>query len=89
MKIDGLDAIQKTASVNPDLIILDLKMRRMNGLDTARILKQILPSVPIILFALNADTVRPSEVTDLGISAVLSKTDDLGLLISHVHRLLA
>jgi DNA-binding NarL/FixJ family response regulator len=87
--VDGLDAIQKAASLNPDLIILDLKMPRMNGLDAARILKQILPSAPIILFALNADTVRPSEVTDLGIRAVLSKTDDLGLLTSHVHRLLA
>jgi DNA-binding NarL/FixJ family response regulator len=81
--VDGLDAIQKAASLNPDLIILDLKMPRMNGLDAARILKQILPSAPIILFALNADTVRPSEVTDLGIRAVLSKTDDLGLLTSH------
>jgi two-component system chemotaxis response regulator CheB len=70
MKIDGLDAIQKTASVNPDLITLDLKMPHMNGLDAARVLKQNLPSVPMILFALNADNVRPSEVTDLGIRFV-------------------
>jgi two-component system, NarL family, nitrate/nitrite response regulator NarL len=87
--VDGLDAIQKAASLNPDLIILDLKMPRMNGLDAARILKQMLPSVPIILFALNADTVRTSEVADLGIRAVVSKTDDLGLLTSQVHHLLA
>jgi PleD family two-component response regulator len=38
--VDGLDAIQKAASLNPDLIVLDFQMPRMNGLEGARVLNQ-------------------------------------------------
>jgi DNA-binding NarL/FixJ family response regulator len=34
--IDGIDALEKASHLNPDLIILDIAMPRMNGLQTAR-----------------------------------------------------
>jgi DNA-binding NtrC family response regulator len=38
--VDGLDAIQKASSLNPDLIVLDFQMPRMNGLEAARVLNR-------------------------------------------------
>jgi DNA-binding NarL/FixJ family response regulator len=87
--VDGLDALQKVASLKPDLIVLDFQMPRMNGLDTARILRQTLPAVPIILFTLHKESIPVAEVSSLGINAVLSKTDGLDLLASHAARLLS
>ena len=37
--IDGIDALEKASHLNPDLIILDIAMPRMNGLQTARELR--------------------------------------------------
>jgi CheY-like chemotaxis protein len=48
--IDGLDALEKAQNLNPDLIILDLAMPRMNGLQAARKLRALMNNVPIILF---------------------------------------
>ncbi len=40
--IDGLDAIEKASDLKPDLIVLDLSMPRMNGIEAAPKLKKIL-----------------------------------------------
>ena len=86
--VDGLDAIQKAASLNPDLIVLDFQMPRMNGLEAARVLNQMLPAVPIILFTMHKDVIQP-DMAALGIKVVMSKMDGLDLLGSHTQRLLA
>jgi CheY-like chemotaxis protein len=47
--VDGLDALAKAEQLRPDLIILDLSMPRMNGIQAAAKLKQMLPGTPIML----------------------------------------
>jgi DNA-binding NarL/FixJ family response regulator len=47
---NGRDAIENAERLKPDLIILDLIMRVMTGLDAAPLLKQLLPATLIILF---------------------------------------
>src|ERR1700680_2328714 len=47
---NGKEAIAKARQLHPDLIVLDLSMPVMNGLDAARELKQLMPAVPIIMF---------------------------------------
>ena len=50
---DGYEAIERAQRLHPDLIILDLSMPVMNGLDAARALRdRLVPPVPIILFTL-------------------------------------
>jgi DNA-binding NarL/FixJ family response regulator len=56
--VNGEEAIALAKEHRPDLIILDLSMPEMNGYDAAREIKQIMPDVRIILFAMYANTVR-------------------------------
>jgi CheY-like chemotaxis protein len=80
--VDGRDAIEKARQFNPDVILLDLSMPVMNGIEVARTLKQIRPEVPILMLTAHfgIDTnVLPQES---GISAVFSKDDVMPL----VHR---
>ena len=77
--IDGLDALEKAQHLNPDLIILDLAMPRMNGLQAARKLRALMNNVPIILFTWYADAIRPADVAAAGISAVISKSNPAAL----------
>lgn len=53
---NGQAAIDQAQQHRPDLIILDLAMPVMNGLDAARVLKQMMPGTPIILATLHAET---------------------------------
>jgi len=46
---NGKEAIAKALKLHPDLIVLDLSMPIMNGLDAARELKQVMPTVPLIM----------------------------------------
>jgi DNA-binding NarL/FixJ family response regulator len=86
--VDGLDASEKARELNPDLIILDMSMPRMNGLQAARILRKMLSDVPIILFTLHAGAIVFSEVQAAGVSAVVSKADGLDGLLRQVELLL-
>jgi DNA-binding NarL/FixJ family response regulator len=80
--VHGVDAIEKAQQLSPDLIILDLAMPEMNGLEAASALRYILPGVP--LFLLTAHYTRELELAAIGsgISAVFSKHEDLDSLVA-------
>ena len=85
--IDGLDAIKKAEELRPDLIVLDLSMPVMNGIQAARILKKFIPAAPLILFTAHQDELLGAEAFDAGFSEVVSKAD-FGVLVRHVRSLL-
>jgi len=47
--LTGKDALQKLKVVSPDLVILDINMHRMNGIEVLRQIKEINPKTPVIL----------------------------------------
>jgi CheY-like chemotaxis protein len=81
---NGEEAIALAVIHKPDLIILDLSMPVLNGLEAARKLKQIMPNVPIMLFTQHADVVATQA--DLPADRVISKTD-LVSLMKHIREL--
>jgi DNA-binding NarL/FixJ family response regulator len=48
---DGSEALQKARELLPDLILLDISMPGMNGLEVARLLRQELPEVKILVIS--------------------------------------
>ena len=86
---NGMEAVQKAQELRPDLIVLDLTMPVMNGLQAARKLKEVLPSVPLVLFTNHATPQLDAEATAAGISLVRNKSDGIELLVSSIHDLLS
>jgi CheY-like chemotaxis protein len=85
---NGRQAIEQVHEILPDLIILNLSMPIMNGLDAAPELEKILPDCPIILYTFFADTlVQSSYVEARGITCVVAKDDSLDWLIDRANEL--
>lgn len=84
---DGLDAIQQVRSFNPNVVVLDLSMPRMNGLQAAPKLREILPSALIILFTLFAGAIAEPDARQAGISMIVSKDQSVVSLVNQVKAL--
>lgn len=85
---NGTEAIRKAKELKPDLIIMDLSMPMMNGLEAAAILKNELPGVPIIVFTMYDDLIHGPRSAMFGVSAVLSKAEGLAPLLECMKKLL-
>jgi DNA-binding NarL/FixJ family response regulator len=72
---NGQEAISLAKQCKPDLVILDLSMPKMNGLEAARELKKVMPTVPIILLTLHASSVNESFAENLCVDLVVPKGD--------------
>jgi len=85
---NGEEAIALAIKHRPDLVILDLDMPVMNGLDAARGIKHALPGIPIILFTQYADIVPAPGFMNLAVDRVVSKSDGKSLL-GHIRALIS
>jgi DNA-binding NarL/FixJ family response regulator len=83
---NGQEAIDLALGHRPDLIILDLSMPLMNGLDAARELKRLMPRVPIILFTQHSEIGSRLGITNLNVDRIVSKSESVSLL-GHVRSL--
>src|SRR5713101_8628779 len=85
---NGREAIEEAQELHPDLILLDLSMPVMNGLDAARVLKRRMPEVPLIMFSAYSDSFTQREARSAGISALVSKSEHMSVLIGKARSLL-
>ena len=86
---NGREALEKAEKLKPDLIILDLIMPVMTGLDAAPLLKQLLPNTPIILFTQQEGIEVERQAQAAGIDAVVSKSQVASELVLKAQALLA
>ena len=87
--VDGQDAIDEAERLKPDLIILDLAMPVMTGLEAAPVLRKMLPSAVLILFTHHNGHPVELLAKAAGIHAVVPKSQAASRLITQAQALLA
>jgi len=70
---NGAEAIEEANACAPDLIVFDVSMPRMSGIEALSLLRELLPSIPIILFSIDDPYVLRSYARIFDIQAVVSK----------------
>ena len=70
---DGEEAVATAAAMEPDVILMDFKMPRLNGLDAAKRIKMARPQVCVIMTTAYSDQVFRDEAESVGIAAYLLK----------------
>ncbi len=71
---DGRALLSAAAELKPDVIVLDIAMPLLNGLDAARQLKKTMPAIKLIFLTMNEDPNVASEAFRAGASGYLLKT---------------
>ena len=85
---DGRALVRIAATLKPQVIIIDIGMPLLNGLDAGHQVKQLLPSVKLVFLTMNTDPVLAAEAFRRGASAYLLKTCAASELIAAVREVL-
>jgi DNA-binding NarL/FixJ family response regulator len=78
---DGADAVEKANVLKPGLILMDLAMPKMNGLQAARAIKRVMPEARIVMFTLHSEAVGKLTESKSGVDLVVSKSEGLEELL--------
>jgi DNA-binding NarL/FixJ family response regulator len=81
---DGLDAVKQIIKLEPDLVLLDLSMPRMNGAEVASVVKHNIPKVLIVLFTMYSENFGQSLKSAVNVDVGISKPDGMRQLVESV-----
>ncbi len=85
---NGQEAIEKAQELHPDLIVMDLSMPVMNGIEATRVLKGLMPTVSVIIFSEYSDVFSQKEARSASVSALVSKSEHVSVLLGKARALL-
>ena len=86
---DGLDAVQKAHALQPDLILLDIGLPKLNGIEAARRMRQMSPNSKIIFFTENRSAEIVEEAMRCGASGFVLKSDAANELLPAIRTVVA
>jgi DNA-binding NarL/FixJ family response regulator len=86
---DGISLLREAPALKPDVVILDLGMPLLNGMDAGRELKRILPSTKIVILTMSEDFELAAEALRTWASAYLLKKSAARELVKAIHEVLA
>lgn len=88
MFADGLSLVEGAAALQPNVIVLDISMPKMNGLSAGQRLKEMMPLVKLVYLTMNSDPDITGEAFRLGASAYLLKNSAAAELLQAIRRVI-
>lgn len=78
---NGLEAVEEALRLHPDVVVLDMTMPVMNGMEAARLLKHEMPQVPLIMYSSAEDEATRRAARLAGVAALVPKSHRVSALI--------
>ena len=86
---DGREAIEKAAQLKPDIVLLDVSMPRVNGLEAARIIRRESPGSEILIVSQHTPAEMLPSALKVGARAFVSKSELACNLLSTIESIVA
>ena len=86
--INGQEAVQKALECEPDIVIMDITMPVMNGLEASKTLSRSRPDIPVILFSLHLSDEMIKGFDTRAIKGAVNKGNAARDLVEAVNRVL-
>jgi DNA-binding NarL/FixJ family response regulator len=84
---DGKRAIEKVRRLEPDIVVLDIGMPKMDGVQAAYEIRRIAPYAKIIFFTINDSPEAVTAAKLLGVEALVSKSSPARVLVSTIQKI--
>ncbi len=85
---NGRDLLRAAESLKPDIVILDIAMPQLNGLDAAEQIKRMMPSCKLVFMTMNMEPDVAAEAFRRGASAYVVKSATAAELVTAIRRAL-
>jgi len=86
---DGFEAVEKAKSLRPDVVLMDISMPRMDGVEATRIIRREVPESKIIIVSQNDPIVASSQAAEIDAGGYVNKADLARDLLPAVENLVA
>ncbi|NKE69780.1 response regulator transcription factor [Candidatus Manganitrophus noduliformans] len=82
--INGFEVIEKTKALKPDVILMDISMPQMNGVEATRAVRKISPEIGIIVLTMHDDDATIFELVRTGVHGYLLKDADSSEIVKAI-----
>jgi DNA-binding NarL/FixJ family response regulator len=82
----GLEAIQLTERLEPDVVLMDLEMPELDGLEATRSIKSRRPATGVVMLTIYDDPRNRERAANAGVDAVFKKGAPLDQVLIAIHR---
>ena len=72
---DGIEAVDMVRNLQPDIVVMDVSMPRMNGVEAARILRREFPNIDIVMISQNDPRLVRQQAAEVHAQGCVSKID--------------
>lgn len=84
---DGVEAIFKVMELHPDIVLMDISMPRMNGLEATRVIRRNMPDTSVVMVSQNNPEILREQATQVKATAWLAKAEISDQLVHTLQRL--
>jgi DNA-binding NarL/FixJ family response regulator len=83
---DGQEAVALAQTLVPDVVVMDVEMPGLDGIEAARQLQERAPAMAIVMLSIHCDAATQSRAREAGAIAFVEKRAAIGVLLAEIRR---